>query len=513
MLRFNPLAKIIAHHKSIFDSQFDISWFAGFALVLTALDNATARSQVNLMCVAAGIPCVESGTAGYHGQVAIHKKSLFSCFDCFPRTPPKTYPVCTIRSTPSEPIHCIVWAKSYLFAHLFGDNEGEESLNTESVPVTEVDRLKNEAADLKRIKASIGLPEAARLAFEKVFYHDIKKLLEMEDLWKVRAKPIPLKWDVIQKDAQKLNLGDIESLDHDQNVWCLAKNLKMFTSSLKSLSKQIIARREVDPTDFLVFDKDDEESLNFVTASSNIRAHIFHIKNESRFTVKEMAGNVIPAIATTNAIVAGLMVSLAVKVINNQMDRCQATFVTYGGVRTHVLVNENPPTPNINCAVCSSGYLTLRVDVSSFTLKNILHEVIGSGDKQGLDIQGEVSIQDGDRLLYDVELEDNLNSTLKDLGVVHGSKLTVINDYDEDATKNICIIIFIHQRLIQIYHSDTMNSFELTGNRKIGPRPIPVAEIPEVNKKRTHDEGETDAKRQKLDIIDVDGEESILIED
>lgn len=29
----------------------------------------------------------------------------------------KTYPVCTIRSTPSQPIHCIVWAKSYLLPY------------------------------------------------------------------------------------------------------------------------------------------------------------------------------------------------------------------------------------------------------------------------------------------------------------------------------------------------------------------------------------------------------------
>ena len=36
------------------------------------------------------------------------------CFDCIPKPTPKTFPVCTIRSTPSQPIHCIVWSKSYL---------------------------------------------------------------------------------------------------------------------------------------------------------------------------------------------------------------------------------------------------------------------------------------------------------------------------------------------------------------------------------------------------------------
>jgi len=36
-----------------------------------------------------------------------------------------------------------------------------------------------------------------------------------------------------------------------------------------------------------------------------------------------MAGNIIPAIATTNAIVAGLMVMLAFKILNNRIADCK----------------------------------------------------------------------------------------------------------------------------------------------------------------------------------------------
>ena len=46
-----------------------------FALVLNALDNRAARSHVNRMCLAADVPLVESGTAGYLGQVH------FACTD------------------------------------------------------------------------------------------------------------------------------------------------------------------------------------------------------------------------------------------------------------------------------------------------------------------------------------------------------------------------------------------------------------------------------------------------
>lgn len=42
-------------------------------------------------------------------------QGITECYDCNSKEVPKTFPVCTIRSTPSQPIHCIVWAKSYLF--------------------------------------------------------------------------------------------------------------------------------------------------------------------------------------------------------------------------------------------------------------------------------------------------------------------------------------------------------------------------------------------------------------
>ena len=86
-----------------------------------------ARRHVNMMCIAADVPLIESGTAGYLGQVSVHKKDESKCYDCDPKpSARKTYPVCTIRSTPSDPIHCIVWAKSYLLSQLFGKEEEDE---------------------------------------------------------------------------------------------------------------------------------------------------------------------------------------------------------------------------------------------------------------------------------------------------------------------------------------------------------------------------------------------------
>lgn len=64
-----------------------------------------------------------------------------------------------------------------------------------------------------------------------------------------------------------------------------------------------------------VFDKDDLLAVDFVTAAANLRSLAYGIPPQSSFAVKGMAGNIIHAIATTNAIIAGLIVIEAVKLV------------------------------------------------------------------------------------------------------------------------------------------------------------------------------------------------------
>lgn len=115
---------ILQHSNYFFDlsmcisSEFDINWFKKFDLVINALDNIAARIHVNRMCLAAEIPLIESGTRGYEGQVEPIIKGQTKCYECEPKEKPRTFPSCTIRNTPSEPIHCIVWAK-HLFKLIF----------------------------------------------------------------------------------------------------------------------------------------------------------------------------------------------------------------------------------------------------------------------------------------------------------------------------------------------------------------------------------------------------------
>ena len=65
----------------------------------------------------------------------------------------------------------------------------------------------------------------------------------------------------------------------------------------------------------LMFSKDDELSVRFVTAAANIRAGNFGVPLESYFKIKEMAGRIVPAISSSNALAACLQVVEAIKLI------------------------------------------------------------------------------------------------------------------------------------------------------------------------------------------------------
>ena len=108
---FNPDVEIVPHHGNIKDSAFGVSFFSKFQVVLNALDNVEARKHVNRLCLAADVPLLDAGTTGYLGQVVPIFKGVSACYECTPKPTQKVYPICTIRSTPDKPVHCIVWAK------------------------------------------------------------------------------------------------------------------------------------------------------------------------------------------------------------------------------------------------------------------------------------------------------------------------------------------------------------------------------------------------------------------
>jgi ubiquitin-like 1-activating enzyme E1 B len=150
-----------------------------------------------------------------------------------------------------------------------------------------------------------------------------------------------------------------------------------------------------------------------------------------------MAGNIIPAIATTNAMTAGLCVLQAFKILryadSEQLKRqAQSVFLTRQTAE-RVLNAEPVRGPNPECPTCSVTHITLNVDTARAKLSDLVEDIL----KGQLAYGEEFSItKDGD-LLYDADEDAHLDKTFSELGLVAGSSVTVIDDADEDKKVNV----------------------------------------------------------------------------
>ncbi|ORY85730.1 hypothetical protein BCR37DRAFT_344450 [Protomyces lactucae-debilis] len=498
--KFNPHVKLEAYHANIKDAKYDIAWFQQFNLVFNALDNIDARRHVNKMCLAADVPLIESGTTGFRGQVQVIVRGKTECYDCHPKEVPKSFPICTIRSTPSQPIHCIVWAKSYLFSQVFGVDEDEGTLDGSSNAenADEIANLAKEANALKVIREAVGQPEFKRLVFDKVFKEDIERLRSMEEMWQSRTKPDSLSFDTVNSKAQEQG-G--QPWTNDQALWTLEDNILVFNDSLDRLSARLLKLKADAVPDsaapVLSFDKDDVDTLDFVAAAANIRAHIFGIDKKTKFEIKQMAGNIIAAIATTNAIIAGVCVLQSFKVLKNEIKQAKTVFLSRRPER--VFNNEVVASPVQDCQVCGVARAQLRCDTSKHTLGEVVEML-----KQTCGYTDEISVLT-DNLIYDPDFDDNVSKSLADLSAGSGVFLTVVDeDEDDEAGPRVNLVLAIQ-------HIEGQTIVELDSTPDIARRPkkqlvetdnvVPAA--PEVNgtgekrKREGEDDSESGSSKKK----------------
>ncbi|KAM0750516.1 hypothetical protein T439DRAFT_381188 [Meredithblackwellia eburnea MCA 4105] len=492
-LKFNPNVNINALHRNIKDTEYSVDYFKSFDFVMNALDNLDARRHVNRMCLAADIPLIESGTSGYVGQVQPIKGDETECFDCIGKPVPKTFAVCTIRSTPSTAHHCIAWAKSYLFPQLFGaddeaDNQDLDEAEKNGENADEIKELRKEAAAIQLLRSTLTDDGAAKRVFDKVYTQDIERLLKMEDMWKHRNPPHPLSFEQLKTESSQTGEpSNTVAGIKDQRPLSLVDSFNLFLSSVDRLSKRINA------TEPLSFDKDDDDTLDFVVAAANLRASAFDIESQTRFQVKEYAGNIIPAIATTNAIIAGALVLQALNVLRNSWDLARTVWLS----RDPSKVFSSGPLskPNSQCSVCRVVYVPISLS-SKITLGQFVNKVV-IGE---MGWEGQVSVQEGGRGLWETDdFEDNADKTLLSLEITQGKFLTVVDDDDP----HYPVSFAIGEPLLD----DSEILFKLI---KTLPNPIPMKAPPPPPDADSDDDLTVPAaaKKRSADEAGLDGEES-----
>jgi ubiquitin-like 1-activating enzyme E1 B len=404
---FNPQIEINPFHQNIKDAQFNREFFVKYDLILNALDNIDARRHVNRLCLAYNLPLIESGTTGYIGQAMPIIKKVTECYECQPKISQKVYPICTIRSTPSQPVHCIVWAKEF-FKLLFGNRSEsllfEDETTEESTFMKYLDDSSLTAAATAAAAAagsggdaSVASPSPASVVSAaavishavpllKAFYcTEIDKKKSM-GIYKTSDRiPEPLQLSLLteaEEIATNLLVNKEQPLTRpsERKGWervewsevdCLVELLCCFVSLYCSEDRRSLLGS-------YVFDKDDRLAMIFVTAASVIRSKIFHINGLSYHDTKGIAGNIIPAIASTNAIIAGLQVVEAIRYLNLKSkgtaltpQLCRTTYCQRMPTRRGSYLQPTVSSePNPNCYICGTSQLIVEVPSLSLPLSS-----------------------------------------------------------------------------------------------------------------------------------------------
>jgi ubiquitin-like 1-activating enzyme E1 B len=430
--QWEPTLKIKAYHGNVKSANFDVNFYKKFKLVLNGLDNMSARKHVNRMCMQAGIPLVESGTMGYNGQVQPILKGRFQCYDCLPKqADQKTFAVCTIHARPTTMVHCVHYAKEF-YARLFGDSvagssagagedEGDDEVPKKKAPVGEMGFLDSLIEEYRRKKhprtnddspaeTSENSSSESALAWDilELLYHTkIQELLAMKTEWTIQS-PEPIQVQAIRSHPTNFHSaqGLALELSFNEEVPTVEKCCAYFVRAV-----QLCLERGRKP-----FDKDDAISVYLIAACANLRATCFHIKPQSVSDIRTIAGSIVPAIASTNAVIAGVVVAQAVRILqlgaaSNEgegsipSERCRHVFLqqvpqvrkrdilsavpsTSGGFGEYrvsgkgrdgyLMTSIAPAAPVQGCFICSNlmQSMTIRLNAGSHTLGTFVELVL-----------------------------------------------------------------------------------------------------------------------------------------
>lgn len=367
--------KVGSETENIFDDDF----WKQLDFVTNALDNVDARTYVDRRCVFFKKPLLESGTLGTKGNVQVVYPYLTESYSSSQDPPEKSIPLCTLRSFPNKIDHTIAWAKS-LFQGYFTDNAETVNLYLSDPNFTTnvLEKSGDQKSMLEILKEylvderPLTFEECiswARLEFEKKFTNDIKQLLYNFPKDAVTSTGSPF-WSG-PKRAPSAAVFDINDENHF-NFIVAAANLRAFNYGLKGGAdietyKRVIAKTKVpefkpasnvkiqveenesnnestniyDDTDVIEklkqelpspsslagfkldvvdFEKDDDSNhhIDFITAASNLRAICYQIEPADRLKTKFIAGRIIPAIATTTALVTGLVCLELYKIVDGE---------------------------------------------------------------------------------------------------------------------------------------------------------------------------------------------------
>uniref|UniRef100_A0A8C1W4M6 E1 ubiquitin-activating enzyme n=1 Tax=Cyprinus carpio TaxID=7962 RepID=A0A8C1W4M6_CYPCA len=355
----NPYMNITAHQNRVCPETEEVythSFYSNLDGVAAALDNVDARVYLDQCCVRNKKPMLEGGTLGSKGHTLVVVPHLTESYGPSTSGGQKAIPICTLKNFPHRIEHTLQWARDQ-FEGLF--KQTAENVNNFLSDPTFVDRTVARG-DVEAVEILEGVyrilgeewPQNwadcvswARRQWETLYNNQIKQLLHCFPRDQVTSSglpfwmgakrcPDPLTFDTNNTTHMDFivaaaNLyGQIYGITGSRNradIQSILQGVKVPEFTPKSSVKIAVTDQELkeeneerkEEGENLLLDSlcsaavpgDDDSNfhMDYIVATSNLRAENYNIPTADRHKSKLIAGRIIPAIATTTAAIAGLM--------------------------------------------------------------------------------------------------------------------------------------------------------------------------------------------------------------